>query len=297
MKLHVLLIALATLSLGCEEDVVSVLGTDKVYTLYGVLNPLADTQYVRVFPIEAALTASQPDPLEVLFESVNLTTGETLVWQDSIVADFGGYGHIFWSPFRAVYGDAYRLSVAGANQQTATVSVAVPPLTEPELEEPFGDRTVLQSVRFQGDIPRLIRTEVSFYTQYKIASSTSSTVGVRADTVVVDYSTRAFQSEGATLLNINLSAAADLAAEQAGGDRDYLFQFGITLLFVELKAIVANEAWNPPEGSFDPFVLVQPGTLSNVENGFGFVGAGYRVERRWQPTNEVMERAGFAPFE
>ena len=55
--------ALACLLWGCEEDVVSVLGTGRAFTMYGVLNPEVDTQFVRVFPIEGILVQTEPIPL------------------------------------------------------------------------------------------------------------------------------------------------------------------------------------------------------------------------------------------
>ena len=66
--------------------------------------------------------------------------------------------------------------------------------------------------------------------------------------------------------------------------------FGIQFRDVTIRLIVANEAWNPPDGEFDPDVLVQPGLLSNVENGFGFVGAGYRLTGFWAPEDTIMVR-------
>ena len=42
-------------------------------------------------------------------------------------------------------------------------------------------------------------------------------------------------------------------------------------------------------------MLVQPGLMSNVDNGFGFVGAGYRIELTWLPDDDVVARSGFRP--
>ncbi len=38
--------------------------------------------------------------------------------------------------------------------------------------------------------------------------------------------------------------------------------------------------------------LVEPETLSNVEDGFGFYGAGYRIGRRIVPTQQDQTNAG-----
>ncbi len=68
----------------------------------------------------------------------------------------------------------------------------------------------------------------------------------------------------------------------------------IRLLSMQMRLIVADAAWDPPGGVFDPNVLVQPGTLSNVEQGFGFIGSGYRLALRWRPPDNVVLASGFA---
>lgn len=70
-------------------------------------------------------------------------------------------------------------------------------------------------------------------------------------------------------------------------------RYGIELRVIILRFIAASADWLPPEGDFDPEVLVQPGTLSNVTNGFGFIGAGYRMQRNWLPADSVVSAAGF----
>ena len=60
---------------GCEEDVVAVLNAEVPFSMYGVLNPLEDTQYVRVFPIEGTLVPEDPASLEARFTSTHQRTG------------------------------------------------------------------------------------------------------------------------------------------------------------------------------------------------------------------------------
>ena len=63
---------------------------------------------------------------------------------------------------------------------------------------------------------------------------------------------------------------------------------------VEISAVVTDVEWVPPDGRFDPDILVEPGTLTNVQGGFGFVSAGYRTKIIWLPSDEVLDVAGFA---
>ncbi|MEM6648376.1 MAG: hypothetical protein AAF730_19195, partial [Bacteroidota bacterium] len=73
-------------------------------------------------------------------------------------------------------------------------------------------------------------------------------------------------------------------------------QFGTQLEGIRLSLIAANEEWDDPTGNFDAEVLIQPGQLSNVERGFGFVGAGYKLEETWVPTEELLQRLGVRTF-
>jgi hypothetical protein len=50
---------------------------------------------------------------------------------------------------------------------------------------------------------------------------------------------------------------------------------------VSIRAL--DDAWDPPEGNFDPEVLAQPGVLSNVEKGYGFWGGIGTYIYTWAP--------------
>ena len=66
-------------------------------------------------------------------------------------------------------------------------------------------------------------------------------------------------------------------------------------MLVSFSTVLGNEEWVPPDGEFNAANLIQPGTFSNVENGFGFVGAGYRLQRSWTLPFEVVEKTSFVP--
>ena len=40
-------------------------------------------------------------------------------------------------------------------------------------------------------------------------------------------------------------------------------------------------------------MLIEPGTLSNVTNGFGFVGSAYTLSVSWAPTPDELSRSPF----
>ena len=128
---HNILLAFCALvllvSTGCEESVDAVLESEQPFTLYGFLNPRADTQAVRVFPIEPVLAPTRPEGLDAEVQSTNLVTGETVEWTNSVVhyAD-STFGHVSYALFRPEYGHTYRFEIARSDGATTMVEVPVP---------------------------------------------------------------------------------------------------------------------------------------------------------------------------
>src|SRR5690606_10281102 len=103
---------------GCEEDPLAVLGTDRAFTVYGVLNPRADTQFVRVFPIAGRLEPGDGTPLDARVASTDRETGEVREWTQLVRRDASGdYAHLYWAAFRADYGHTYALEVSGSDDR------------------------------------------------------------------------------------------------------------------------------------------------------------------------------------
>lgn len=275
---------------GCDADVNPVLGTDHVFTLYGVITPQADTQKVLVYPIEGLLQPAQAEPLDAHFTSTDMQSGETRVWRDSLKReDNGQYNHIFWSPFRAEYGHTYRLEVERSDGAASRVDAVVPPFSELVEQETPDVSPVVTPILVDGDVPRLLKVVVTYIVRFRDPGAAAA----ETKSVSFDYDDRIERVAGGWLIPVNLTRDFLTIRNQLllGGTFDRTF--GIRLTQIILRLIAANEEWNPPDGVFDAEVLVQPGTLSNVEGGFGFVGAGYRLERSWLPLPEVIEGAGF----
>ncbi len=277
---------------GCDTDVNAVLGTDRVFTLYGVITPQADTQKVLVYPIEGVLRPAQAQPLDARVTSTDLQNGEIRLWQDSLKReDNGQYTHIFWSPFRAEYGHTYRLEVERSDGAATHVEVAVPPFAELVEQEIPPGFPILAPILVNAEVPRLLKVELTYVFRFKLSSEPSD----QLKSVVLSYDDKVERVVGGWVIPINLTEdfleVRRRLIREGGFDRN----FGIRLNRMILRLIAANEAWDPPDGVFEAEVLVQPGTLSNVEDGFGFVGAGYRLRREWLPLLDALESAGFIP--
>ena len=278
---------------ACEEDVVAVTGTDVPYSIYGVLSPQLDSQWVRVFPVEERLVPATPESLDAQVVSIDRTTGEQHVWQDSVIVDFADqYAHVYYAPFQARFGHTYEIAAIRSDGAESTVEVTVPSEAEIIPQDPVIRLvSVVQPVFIRGDVPGLVQVEVDYAVAYKVANETD----IESDRIVIPYLLRHEKTDGGWIVPIDLrrdflEVTASLAQQV---DVGFDLRVGIILLNVTLRFIAANEAWDPPRGIFDAEVLVQPNAMRNVRNGFGFVGAGYRLSRQWIPPVEAIEEAGF----
>lgn len=279
---------------GCETAVDPVVGTDRAFSLYGVLQPRADTQWVRVYPIETRLTPTTPAPLEATLAATDLTSGAQTAWRDSVIQEPDGrYAHVYWRPLRVAYGHLYRLDAQNAAGQTTHVTVEVPVNAALVIQPPdIRANGVIVPMLVNNDVPRLLRVEVEYHFQYDFRQNVSGP-GLPTERATRSYDAQAHRTDGGWVIPINLQG--DFLTLQAIFDDNNLWnpRYGFVLLDMTLRLAVVNAEWDPPEGMFDAEVLIEPGTMSNVEGGFGFVGAGYRLEETWTPDLETLTAAGW----
>jgi len=317
MRLPFLVLSFAVLLAACETSVAPRSDADRHFTLYGVMNPLADSQGVIVFPIESDLRSLPAEPLEARFTSTNLDTGDQTVWTDSIVVGGDGATHVFWAPFRAVHGDSYRLEVESLlDDGGSTVTVKVPPFAEIVPQEPVDGVGVTQDVLVTAPIERLNFLLVRYVIKARLPSTSlgfpvllpggkgggSSTVGdlppgdslvVQTLFVPIDYAQKATLGPSEWTIPINFTDDFREIRRRVSSRGRPDASFGIQLLAVEVSFVAANAAWAAPDERFEADVLVQPGTMSNVERGFGFVGAGYRLAHSYTLSDEILIRIGY----
>lgn len=280
---------------GCEEDIVLVSGTERAFSLYGVLNPTADTQFVFVFPVEGRLDPAASEALDVKVTSTDLTGGGATVWKDSLVTnDLGLYGHAFWTTERVAYGHRYRVEAEGPDGSRSAAEVTAPPrvtwqVGAPSMRDPIGETV------FVTGAPRLLKPQVTFMAATARNWGPTGIEYAYTD-VTVPYDDVMKQTADGWKVPVDLGRAYHLLFNKlAGIVEDHIEHYGVDLWMVTFEAIVASEEWNPPGGIFDPDALVHPEVMTNVEDGFGFVGAGYRIRHRWTPTPEVVVQAKFNP--
>jgi len=290
-----LLIPLLLGTAACEDSFIDPFDNeDRYYTVYGFLDQMKNfepgaVQTLRIIPItrfpERIDSPAHPQAdLDAVVTTTNLNTGQTRRWAHTLepLSD-GTYAHIFRAALFVQAGHTYRLSVARSDGITATAETTVPApssiqatLAAPRVDPASGD--VTQDVLLSGtpalwDILVIYRVGNDFgATPYPLPYGR---VGTPTDddhwrfTVNISNDRRRLSN----LLRIPVSAVEFPA--------------------MGLEIRLLDGRWVPPEGSFDPEVLAQPGALSNVENGYGFWGSIGLYQHDWRISNELRNLLGF----
>src|SRR5690606_19599811 len=300
-----LLVGLVLLVAGCEQSVDPIVGSEHPYTIWGFMNAGADTQVVRVFPIREELFPELGSGIDARVFSTDLTTGERREWTYEVVQfDSLIEGHLFKSPFRAEFEHRYRLEVVRSDGATSSAEVVVPP--EVTFEIDVDPNSTIIPVRIEGDAPILLGVLVTYHATNVISPTAwppppetviPPTVQLP---VSISYRQLARRVHGGWAFDINMGR--DFAAVHAAYEANCLlteaggFAPDIWLRRMDFSLVAADSSWAPPGGVFDPNILSVPGTFSNVENGYGYFGAGIGIVHDWSPNLEVAQRVGYQAF-
>jgi hypothetical protein len=299
-----LLIA-ALIILGCSDEVSIAPPIDIPFTIYGIISPKADTQAVIVYPVQqGTLRPIGPEALDATVTSTELESGRTIAWQDSIVSEgSAGYSHVFWSGFRAEKGRSYRIDVTRSDGAASFADVRIPDVIEIKEED---DGTPWLKVTFRGEQFGVPRLELTYGVEVEdILKATCQLPHARFHYTFSDAA-EVTRSDGGWDLAVDLRRVYRelLHIIREDSDGTWAESLRIALYSLRVDVLVADEAWILPNamlevrfprlvGGMDWTLLAHPEMLTNVENGLGFVGAGYREDRLLFPSREALERTSF----
>ena len=282
------LVLLSWTALGCEETVDPVLETDEVFSLYGFLNPSSERQAIRVFSIDGTLEHTRPEPMYAVVRTRNHASGEEVVWRDSIVTyDNRTVGHVFYADFRADHGTRYTLSATRSDGRETTVSIETPPDGIVAIDTIFSARSSVIVDLIWSNVPRVIQAEASYVVRVPFPDGSDTT------TVQVNIQSGRVEQNSDDTWRVSILPSADIAAVFSA----LQIQPGVTPVYLDkiiVSAFVTSSDWTSAAGVSDPELLVQPGTFSNVENGFGFVGGGYFDRFELKLDDSAARNAGFS---
>lgn len=281
----VLLLATGLLS-ACEEAVNPFLESDRYFSVYGYLDTDQDTQYLRVIPLRRLVEPPPPGPLAATVVTTDLVTGERHTWRDSLVTFRDGTsGNVFVGEFTPAYGHRYRLDVTDAEGRTTSAETTVPPYRRPFIGEVYGG-TTFANVAQDLVWPDVDYVPVRLQVWYRFAPNGPDAPFVD---VPIEYSDAELgRLEGGDWRTTAFLLRDTQKVGEVLGRADLP-----TLYNVGMKISVTSDDWRPPGGVFDPEVLIQPGTFTNVDNGFGFFGSVAQLDAEWTLTRETYAKLGY----
>src|SRR5688572_21996239 len=125
--------ALLLALLGCERPFEPIQASDRHFSIYGLLDATADTQFIRVTPIRD-VAATTAEPIDVALRLEHLETGRSIPLSDSLFAfrasninlGIDRYGRNFWTTERMEPGATYAFTATGPEGETSRVVARVP---------------------------------------------------------------------------------------------------------------------------------------------------------------------------
>jgi len=126
-------VIVALLQVACDETFVALAESERTFSVFGYLDPAADTQWVRVTPTRPVIFTSR-EPLSATVELKALGSGKTIVLRDSVFAfpvfqQTGAdsfYVHNFWTDEPIEPGEVYEFKASAPDGLPATATVAIP---------------------------------------------------------------------------------------------------------------------------------------------------------------------------
>ncbi len=304
-RLYLFLLTSILLSLvffvGCNEDLLLRDDFPEPFTLYGVLTPDLDTQYVRIYPIDELPRLDQEVPEGIHFTSIDLNTGEEIVWRDTIdTASNGQQDLVFKALFKPEYGHTYRVQAMRVSDGASSYAdVRIPPQVTIRTEEvilPAPNEAILRFI-VEGESIRVLKPDIT-YTVF-IYDERNRTAGpTRA--YLLPHHREEVPIENGWEIPINVWVDRLFVQNFYNvevGTAEGIKPFRWVLTEVRIDLIVGDAQWDPPFGLFNPNLLSHPEVLQNVENGLGFVGGGYRIAATFQPSCAFITDAEYLCLE
>jgi len=256
---------------GCESDFEVFGESDAYFSVFGVLDASADTQWVRIEALQDSLLYDTR-PLNAEVTLASLTSGRRVTLQDSLFSFIGGARAFnFWTtePIRPL--ESYRLTVERFDGATSAVNVTLPDSFPDPLINVFPFSLI--NLPVSGNVCATT-FEMTIRMERIAALQITYHVPTRRGTIreyEVSYVRRAEQF--ASDLYIVIVTWVDDLKELAALDRDISITDLLNLQGVDLLVASAGPNW--PENSLNDETVALPGAVTHIENGFGFLGGVY----------------------
>ncbi|MEM6647872.1 MAG: hypothetical protein AAF730_16620, partial [Bacteroidota bacterium] len=149
---------------ACEDTLTPVVGTERPFSMYGLLTAETDTQTVLVVPIREELAPADAATFDAVVRSINLDTGEERIWRDSLVTyQAGTAGRVFYDVFRPTPTQRYRIEVSRADGATSHAEVRIPGEPVATIEEAATFTNIVTQDIVWTSIEEMIELEVDYF--------------------------------------------------------------------------------------------------------------------------------------
>lgn len=263
---------------ACDTSVQPIIPSDeRHYSIFGVVNPAQDTQWVRVEPLGPATTGGAPSTLDVTVTLKNMSSGQTWSLRDSVMEVFAGERqHNFWTKAPIQPSTPYRLTVEngeGDSSWAETTTPSSPPTVTPEgpIRLPCLDVESANTfdVRIE-DLEELAALKVRYFQTF---------MGIQS-TYVFDSYDDAVRREGAYRASINYREDLETTNQTIG--RECIADSA------HVTAASGGPDWPEWARYNDATIseLARPDSFSNVQKGHGMFSGVYTAKE----TVETTER-------
>jgi hypothetical protein len=273
---------------GCESSFEVFGESDAYFSMFGILDVSADTQWVRVETLQDSLLIDTK-PLDAVMTMTHAASGRRVAWQDSLFRFIGGArAYNIWTDEPILPLETYRLEMVRSDGISSAVTVTLPD-TFPDpflttspfslINLPVSGNVCARTFEMVIQLERFAALEISYHVPTQ-----------RGDTRVykVSYVLKAERvDEG--YYEVTVPWVEDLK-QLAALDRDIGLPELLNLSAVELLVAAAGPNW--PENSLDDETVALPDAVTHIENGFGFVG-GVVSKRLNIPIGDYREASCF----
>jgi len=262
--------------ISCESSFEPLQKNDQlIFSINGVLDVHADTQWVRVMPIGESLIPADPTPNGTVVNLSHQSTGEILAMEDSLfMFDGDTYAWNYWLARDIAGDDLYEIVAELPDGGRSRVAVTTPsPLPVPDVEY----SEISESISVSGiALDSIIVAE----TRYLVQALTE--VGCAPEREVsISHLDELYLTTG-NGLSLNSDNRLDIARELG------VFADSFIVNYREFVLITAGPDW-PANVGLSDIEKSLPGVRTNVEGGTGLVAG---ISRRKVEITERMPPCG-----
>ncbi len=279
------LIALVLLT-GCEDSFIDPFNNDgKYFTVYGFLDesnnftPGARHSF-RVIPVTRnAEQIESPDAPQASIDARVFLTDVT----DSLTTEMlhelkeiepGSYGHIYSSSLFLRPNHRYRVEIIRKDEQSTYAETQLPNLSSVRAEQAAPmvneDTTDIRQ--------NIVLTDVQALWDIDVIYHVSGPACFQAARIPVSYGRAGRATNGGWEIEVDIAR-----------DRQQIGAANQTICAMGVRARVMDSQWIFPEGEINLEELALPENLTNVENGYGFIGSVGLLQLDWPLSTELSE--------